>query len=72
MHLGDMTGLDVMQRLARDPQLTGVPVIALSADAMPASITAAERAGFRAYLTKPLDVAEFLRAIDDALGAPKD
>ncbi|HEY0859266.1 MAG TPA: ATP-binding protein [Albitalea sp.] len=68
MHLGDMTGLDVVQHLARDPQLAAVPAIALSADAMPAPIAAAQRAGFKAYLTKPLNVAELLRHIDEALG----
>ncbi len=68
MHLGDMTGLDVIQHLAHDPQLAAVPAIALSADAMPAPIAAAQRAGFKAYLTKPLNVAELLRHIDEALG----
>jgi PAS domain S-box-containing protein len=67
MHLGDMTGMDVMKGLALDPQLARVPAVALSADAMPAAIAAATRAGFRAYLTKPLDVAELLRCIDEAL-----
>jgi PAS domain S-box-containing protein len=67
MHLGDMSGLDVLQRLALDPQLARVPAVALSADAMPAAIATATGAGFRAYLTKPLDVAELLRCIDEAL-----
>jgi len=67
MHLGDMTGLDVVQRLSRDPALARVPAVALSADAMSAPIAAAERAGFKAYLTKPLDVAQFLRVIDETL-----
>ena len=67
MHLGDMTGLQVMERLAQEPALAGVPCIALSADAMPAPIAAAQRAGFTAYLTKPLDVARFLRVVDEAL-----
>jgi len=68
MHLGDMTGLDVIKQLRRDPRLAAIPAIALSADAMPAPIAAAERAGFKAYLTKPLNVAELLRRIDEALG----
>jgi PAS domain S-box-containing protein len=71
MHLGDMTGLDVASRLAKDPALAHLPLVALSADAMPAPIAAADRAGFRAYLTKPLDVAAFLHCIDDILGASK-
>jgi CheY-like chemotaxis protein len=68
MHLGDMTGLDVIRQLRRNPRLAAIPAIALSADAMPAPIAAAERAGFKAYLTKPLNVAELLRRIDEALG----
>jgi PAS domain S-box-containing protein len=71
MHLGDMTGLDVLQRLAKDPRLARVPAVALSADAMAAPIAAANRAGFRAYLTKPLNVGEFLRCVGEALDSTK-
>jgi CheY-like chemotaxis protein len=67
MHLGDMTGIDVMRRVADDPVLARVPCVALSADAMPAPIEAARQAGFKGYLTKPLDVAAFLRCVDEAL-----
>ena len=67
MHLGDMTGLDVMQQLALNPALAGVPCIALSADAMPAALERAERAGFKAYLTKPLNVKLFLQCLDKVL-----
>ena len=44
-----------------------MPCVALSADAMPAPIEAARQAGFKGYLTKPLDVAAFLRCVDEAL-----
>ena len=67
MHLGDMTGLDIVRTLASDPRLARVPAVALSADAMPAPIAAAEKAGFKAYLTKPLDIAQFLRCLDELL-----
>jgi CheY-like chemotaxis protein len=67
MHLGDMTGLDVARRLSDDPALAGIPTVALSADAMPAPIAAATLAGFKAYLTKPLKVGEFLDCIDELL-----
>jgi len=67
MHLGDMTGIDVLRRVAEDPSLARVPCVALSADAMPAPIEAARQAGFKGYLTKPLDVAAFLRCVDEAL-----
>jgi len=67
MHLGDMTGLDVKAQLAQDPALAKVPCIALSADAMPEPIAEAKRAGFKAYLTKPLEVGAFLRCVDEVL-----
>jgi CheY-like chemotaxis protein len=67
MHLGDMTGLEVMQTLSLDPALAHIPCVALSADAMPAALEPAERAGFKAYLTKPLNVKLFLRCIDKVL-----
>ena len=68
MHLGDISGLEVMQTLALDPALSHIPCVALSADAMPASIERAERAGFKAYLTKPLNVKNFLHCVDRILG----
>ncbi len=69
MHLGDMTGLDVAHRLAADAQLRKIPIVGLSADAMPAPIAAASEAGFKAYLTKPLNIGEFLKCIDALLAA---
>jgi CheY-like chemotaxis protein len=39
----------------------------VSADAMPAALERAERAGFKAYLTKPLNVKLFLQCIDKVL-----
>ena len=68
MHLGDMTGSQVLRELALDPHPRKLPCIAVSADAMPAAIESAGRAGFSAYMTKPLDVRMFLRAVDTALG----
>ncbi len=67
MHLGDMTGLDVVRELGGAAGLGGLPFVALSADAMPSTIEEARRAGFLGYLTKPLDVATFLRTMDEAL-----
>jgi PAS domain S-box-containing protein len=68
MHLGDMSGLDLAQRLLEHPQLRSVPRIVLSADASPDQVRAAQAAGFAAYLTKPLNVAQLLRSIDEQQG----
>ena len=64
MHLGDMSGLDVSDTLARNPATATIPRVALSADAMPDQINEARERGFVDYLTKPLDVARFLALLD--------
>jgi len=67
MHLGDMTGFELVDELARQGLAQGVPLVALSADAMPDRIHAAQGIGFSHYLTKPLDVAALLRCLDEHL-----
>ncbi len=64
MHLGDMSGVDLARLLDRDPALSRVPRIVLLADATPDQFNAAMSAGFAAYLTKPIHVAELLRSLD--------
>ncbi|MBI5334193.1 MAG: PAS domain S-box protein [Burkholderiales bacterium] len=65
MHLGDMTGLDVVTALERDAATAAIPRLALSADALPDQIRAARERGFLDYLTKPLDVGALLRCLDE-------
>ncbi len=64
MHLGDMTGIDVIEALRDEPALCGVPRIALWADALPERQRAAREQGFDDYLTKPVDMAELLGCLD--------
>ena len=65
MHLGDMTGLDVADALARHTRTADVAKVILSADAMPEQRKAARERGFLDYLTKPLDVPRLLRLLED-------
>jgi CheY-like chemotaxis protein len=44
-----------------------IPVIAISANAMPHDIRKGLDAGFLSYLTKPIKVNEFMAALDEAL-----
>ncbi|MFT3857725.1 MAG: ATP-binding protein [Aquabacterium sp.] len=69
IHLGDMTGFDLANELDRDLTTSRIPRVALSADAMPDRIQAAKAAGFKAYLTKPLDVMALLRCLDENLSS---
>ncbi|MBI3380562.1 MAG: response regulator [Aquabacterium sp.] len=67
MHLGDMTGLELAAALDSEDTTRDIPRVALSADAMPDRIHAAKAHGFKAYLTKPLDVMALLRCLEEAL-----
>jgi CheY-like chemotaxis protein len=71
LHLPDMNGGEVLRRLKADPETNSIPVIVISADAMPSEIRNLLGLGAREYLTKPLDVKKFFAAIDAVLGEPK-
>jgi signal transduction histidine kinase/CheY-like chemotaxis protein len=62
-----LTGREAQAILSRDPLTANIPVIALTANAMPDAITQGLAAGFFRYLTKPIDVGELLEAVDSAL-----
>ena len=51
----------------QQPSLRQVPVIAVSANAMPDDLAEARRAGFADYLTKPVDMPRLLALVDRAL-----
>ena len=68
MHLPDAKGDEVLDLLATDARLRDVPVIVVSADATRLQIENARQRGVRNYLTKPLNVAEVLEAVDAVLG----
>ena len=68
-----MSGDEVFRLLRDDPRTRDIPVIVLSADAIPARMQRLLEAGVRAYLTKPLDVPSLLAAVDESFrreGAP--
>ena len=68
MQLPDMDGFEVLRRLRDEPLLAKVPVIALSANAMPEDIERALRAGMSDYWTKPLDFVAFMASIESLFG----
>ncbi|MEO6279012.1 ATP-binding protein [Roseateles sp.] len=62
-----MSGREAQAILKLDPRTAHIPVIALTANAMPEAATASLAAGFFRYLTKPLSPALLINALDDAL-----
>ena len=67
INLPGVGGLDAMRILRADPPTAHIPVIAISANAVPRDIEKALAAGFFRYLTKPIKVNEFMTALDLAL-----
>jgi signal transduction histidine kinase/CheY-like chemotaxis protein len=66
-HLPDMAGDRVFDLLREDARTRDIPVVILSADAIPEGAKRLLDAGVREYLTKPLDVRKLLAVVDDAL-----
>ncbi|HQV88779.1 MAG TPA: PAS domain S-box protein [Nitrosomonas sp.] len=64
INLPGMNGFEVLGLLKQHPETADIPVIAVTARAMPHDIEAGKAAGFVDYLTKPLNVPQFLRSID--------
>jgi signal transduction histidine kinase/ActR/RegA family two-component response regulator len=67
INLPGISGLVALELLAGDPATAHIPVIALSANAMPRDIEKGLEAGFFRYLTKPIEVGEFMHTLDLAL-----
>ena len=65
LHLPDIPGEEVLQRLRADARTAGIPVVVLSADARPGLIKRLLGAGARRFLTKPLDISELLKVLDE-------
>ncbi len=67
INLPGISGIEAMKILRADPTTAHIPVIALSANAVPRDIQKGLEAGFFNYLTKPIKVNEFMDALDLAL-----
>jgi CheY-like chemotaxis protein len=67
INLPGISGLEAVKILARHPDTAHIPVLALSANAMPHDIEKGLAAGFFRYLTKPIKINEFPAALDDAI-----
>jgi len=67
INLPGMSGYEVLKQLKSRRDTRDIPVIAVSADAMPKHIEKAQVAGFQEYVTKPFDFAHLNEIIDNAL-----
>jgi CheY-like chemotaxis protein len=67
INLPGISGIEALRILRADPATAHIPVVALSANAMPRDIQKGLQAGFFRYLTKPINVNEFMDTLDVTL-----
>jgi PAS domain S-box-containing protein len=67
VNLPGISGIKALQILREDPATAHIPVVALSANAMPRDIAKGLEVGFFRYLTKPIKVKEFMDTLNAAL-----
>jgi len=72
INLPGISGIQALRLLGEDPTTALIPVVALSANAMPRDVAKGLAAGFFRYLTKPIKVSEFMETIDVALKTSKE
>jgi CheY-like chemotaxis protein len=63
----DISGLDVLHFMRRDPRLAGIPVIIISAKGLPSDVKKGLDAGASLYLTKPVSFTDLREAIEKAI-----
>lgn len=69
INMPGMDGYQVLEILQTSDALKNTPVIAVTANAMPRDIEQGKAAGFSDYVTKPLQVNNFLSLIDNYLSS---
>ena len=71
IQLPGMSGIDALKALRADPATAHIPVIAVTASVMQQDRKHITEAGFDAYLSKPLDIREFLATVKRVLETPR-
>jgi len=67
INLPNIDGIEALRRLNNFEETHAIPVIAMSANAMKKDIDRAMAEGFKAYITKPVDIVKFKNIIEDEL-----
>ena len=67
INLPGISGFEALTILRENPTTAHIPVVVLSANAMPSDIKKGLEAGFFHYLTKPIKINEFMDTLDLAL-----
>ena len=65
----EISGLDILRQMRRDPALANIPVVVITAKGMPADIKNGMEAGAFTYLTKPVGYLDLKEAVERAIGS---
>jgi DNA-binding response OmpR family regulator len=68
----DLSGLEVLKFIRRDPRLAHIPVIIVSAKSLEEDIKIGLEAGASLYLTKPVAFQDLIAAVEDVVGSPPE
>ena len=71
IHLPGMNGIEALAKLRADPETKAIPVFAFTASVMPQDRKEITSAGFDGFLSKPINLKEFLDTIAATLGGKK-
>ncbi len=69
LHLPDLHGHEILRQLKADTRTTHIPVMVLTADASPDERRRSLAAGAASYLTKPIEIPQFLAEVDAVFAA---
>jgi two-component system cell cycle response regulator DivK len=68
IQLPDINGVEALRRFRADQRTAAVPVLALTAQAMQGDRERFLAAGFDGYLSKPVDIVELIRTVEEHCG----
>jgi two-component system cell cycle response regulator DivK len=63
IQLPDINGIEAFERLRADPRTASVPVVAFTASVTPTDRNRITQAGFSGFLSKPINIKEFLATV---------
>jgi signal transduction histidine kinase/ActR/RegA family two-component response regulator len=66
INLPGISGFETLKILQNDQTTAHIPVLAISANALPHDVDKAMKAGFRSYLAKPIKIKEFMNTLEMA------
>ncbi|MBI3438227.1 MAG: response regulator [Proteobacteria bacterium] len=70
INLSEMDGYDVLRALRADENTADIAVFAITSNALPRDLERGVAAGFDHYIAKPLDIPQFIAAVDVVLAQP--